>query len=263
MQTSRKLAAMVAAFALLLVSCLFFISSPAEAGGYGFPKSTEDAAHASGDNGMMPLGVRNDTNAGLSGTDGDYTPFATTSEGFLKTSPQNGRMASYVIATDKFTPAASPTDIFEMSGSSSKTIYIQEISFSLYNNTPAGYYHVLEAFLLRRSTASSGGTSSTLTPRLLDTNDSASTVNTCKVFTANPTVGTLVGTLAHRFSSACINYPPYDSPCVLFKADTPSKALVLRGTSDFITLNFNGAYLNTNGGTLYVIVHVKYTEVTN
>ena len=34
----------------------------------------EDAAHASGDTGVMALGVRKDTAAALAGSDGDYAP---------------------------------------------------------------------------------------------------------------------------------------------------------------------------------------------
>ena len=41
----------------------------------------EDAAHASGDTGVMVLGVRNDANADISGTDLDYTPFTTDAKG--------------------------------------------------------------------------------------------------------------------------------------------------------------------------------------
>lgn len=41
----------------------------------------EDAAHTSGDHGIMALGVRNDANAALSGTDLDYTPIAVDSAG--------------------------------------------------------------------------------------------------------------------------------------------------------------------------------------
>lgn len=44
----------------------------------------EDIAHVSGDSGVMILGVRNDASSALSGTDGDYTPFATDSAGMLK-----------------------------------------------------------------------------------------------------------------------------------------------------------------------------------
>ena len=44
----------------------------------------EDALHASGDTGIMLLGVRNDTPTALSGTDLDYTPIATDSYGRVK-----------------------------------------------------------------------------------------------------------------------------------------------------------------------------------
>lgn len=43
----------------------------------------EDAAHVSGDLGMMSLAVRNDTKGALAGTDGDYIPFQMNSVGEL------------------------------------------------------------------------------------------------------------------------------------------------------------------------------------
>lgn len=45
----------------------------------------EDAAHASGDTGVMSLGVRSDTAAASSGTTGDYEPFHTDSVGAMWT----------------------------------------------------------------------------------------------------------------------------------------------------------------------------------
>lgn len=41
----------------------------------------EDAAHTSGDTGVMSLGVANEAQSNLSGTDGDYTPIATNRKG--------------------------------------------------------------------------------------------------------------------------------------------------------------------------------------
>jgi len=43
----------------------------------------EDAAHSTGDTGVMPLAVRNDTLAALAGTDGDYAPFQVNASGAL------------------------------------------------------------------------------------------------------------------------------------------------------------------------------------
>mgnify|MGYP001600632907 CR=1 FL=1 len=44
----------------------------------------EDAAHTTGDTGVMALAVRNDTNAALAGIDGDYIPLSTDSIGGLR-----------------------------------------------------------------------------------------------------------------------------------------------------------------------------------
>lgn len=43
----------------------------------------EDEQHGSGDSGVMPLAVRNDTLAALAGTDGDYAPFQVNATGAL------------------------------------------------------------------------------------------------------------------------------------------------------------------------------------
>lgn len=45
----------------------------------------EDAAHASGDTGIAVWGVRNDANADLAGTDGDYTPIGVSAKGHVMT----------------------------------------------------------------------------------------------------------------------------------------------------------------------------------
>ena len=52
----------------------------------------EDAAHTSGDVGVMALAVRNDAGAALAGTDGDYIPLSTNNLGALRTTV-NGAVA--------------------------------------------------------------------------------------------------------------------------------------------------------------------------
>lgn len=47
-------------------------------------EKVEDAAHSSGDTGVFVLGVRNDTNAAATNSDGDYTPMAVDSGGNTK-----------------------------------------------------------------------------------------------------------------------------------------------------------------------------------
>ena len=47
---------------------------PGRASHQGTPVQHEDELHASGDSGVMMLGVRNDTRASICNADGDYTP---------------------------------------------------------------------------------------------------------------------------------------------------------------------------------------------
>lgn len=68
----------------------------------------EDAAHASGDTGVMALGVRQDADAAL-GADGDYTPLQVDSNGYLKVNIKAGAGSGGTAMTDDsaFTPASS------------------------------------------------------------------------------------------------------------------------------------------------------------
>ena len=57
----------------------------------------EDAAHTSGDVGVMPLAVRNDALATLSGADGDYAPLQVDATGSLYTNNQFGTFGSILV----------------------------------------------------------------------------------------------------------------------------------------------------------------------
>ena len=57
----------------------------------------EDAAHSSGDTGVMPLAVRNDDLASLVGTDGDYAPLQVTQNGALLMCPAANDDYKYAI----------------------------------------------------------------------------------------------------------------------------------------------------------------------
>jgi hypothetical protein len=61
----------------------------------------EDAAHVSGDKGIMALAVRNDAGTALAGTDGDYIPLSTDSTGNLRVaasfSAPNSAIASVAV----------------------------------------------------------------------------------------------------------------------------------------------------------------------
>ena len=57
----------------------------------------EDAAHSSGDVGVMPLAVRNDALATLGGADGDYAPLQVDATGSLYTNNQFGTFGSILV----------------------------------------------------------------------------------------------------------------------------------------------------------------------
>ena len=63
------------------VKILTFHGAPAR---FGPNEYAEDAAHASGDKGIMALAVRKDAETALAGTDGDYTPLQTDAFGSLR-----------------------------------------------------------------------------------------------------------------------------------------------------------------------------------
>lgn len=72
---------------------------------------TEDAAHASGDKGVMPLAVRNDSGSALAGTDGDYIPLSTDSSGALRTTGGGSSGTQYV---EDVAAAGDPTGTMHM-----------------------------------------------------------------------------------------------------------------------------------------------------
>lgn len=70
---------------------------------------TEDAAHASGDKGVMALAVRQDTNSSLVGASGDYSPLQVDSTGSLKVAIISGAGSGGTASTDQAAFTASST----------------------------------------------------------------------------------------------------------------------------------------------------------
>jgi len=106
-----------------------------------------------------------------------------------------GKKATYRASTIiPFVPAITINRaIFVLGGSASKTITVKRIRISGCSLTAVAY---LMINVVKYSTATSGGTPTALTKVPLDSNSAASSANQCNVYTAVPTDGTLVGTLA-------------------------------------------------------------------
>lgn len=146
--------------------------------------------------------------------------------------------------------------IFNIIGSASKTVKIRKISVSGATLTAVGYFAIN---VERLSTASSGGTSTTLVATQLDTNDAAPTA-VVKAYTAAPTKGTLVGTLASwraLWQSTTAAAAGTTDWHVFYFGDLPeTKSIVLRGVTQEIALVF--PVVLASAGTL--AVDIEWTE---
>mgnify|MGYP003500703442 CR=1 FL=1 len=144
--------------------------------------------------------------------------------------------ASYRAVTGFFTPVASTTDATILQGSASKTVRITNV-WLLTN----AYVSAMSVFLIKRSTANSGGTSTTAISVPLDSANAAASVSGVKLYTANPTTGTSAGNVGQ--ASILGNGLASSNTNMIYNIYTASpltQAFVLRGTSEGAAINFNG-----------------------
>lgn len=150
-------------------------------------------------------------------------------------------------------PAANATDVFTITGSNTRTIYVHSVKVT---GTRTSHQHNT-IVLLKRSTANTGGTSTTRTAVPYDSTNGAATA-VVLAYTANPTLGTLIG----EIYSATVSLP----------AQSPNNAqnngsgvvpwswsfsaigqpITLRGNSQVLAVNLNG--VTVAGGSLQYIV---------
>lgn len=148
---------------------------------------------------------------------------------------------TYAAATNLYTPPATPTDLFLVGGSATKTVQIHRIEITG-SQTTAGS-NIL--FLIKRSTANTLGTATAATKIPHDANDAAATA-VVQHYTANPTVlGTSVGNVMVRrvYTPAPATALSNNGVITVFDFETgmAGKNIILRGTSQFLAVNFNAA----------------------
>jgi hypothetical protein len=166
----------------------------------------------------MPLGAAHAGSAGA----GQLTP------GFIPT---------YRYTSLPFVSAASATDEAVCYGSASKTVYVTNIWV-----TQAGVITPGENlfYLIKRSTATSGGTSSTLTGVPMDSNNPSAT-GSASTFTANPTLGTSVGIVGSvSIGAAGATVTPGTLTQQIYHADNFTQAIPLHGVAQCVAVNNNG-----------------------
>lgn len=161
--------------------------------------------------------------------------------------------ASYSAVFSGAVTAAAATDVLTITGAANKVIRILRIGFSG-TQTTNGYASVS---VVKRSTANSGGTSTSLTAVPMDSNTGAASA-TVLAYTANPTTGTLVGrvrsgkvAITEATQSNQILSPTttiFDFTFNESRAQPPT----LRGTSQVLAVNLNGVSLTGNSCDIFV-----------
>lgn len=156
-----------------------------------------------------------------------------------------GQKASYFASLGTNTPAATPTDVAILTGSSTKTIKVTKVRVTV-EATAAG---VIEYRLMKYS----GGTQSAVSTAFAagthagpqDSNDAASTVITAGlagVYTSNPgSSGTTVGIV----DDWTVTMPANGTTILEYNCRGPAKCITLRGTTQVLAVNGNGHTLLT------------------
>ncbi len=167
-------------------------------------------------------------------------PIGGNSDGSVPISIENKYTYRYAALAN--TPAATPTDFITIQGAAGRTVKIKSIRLGGIATT-AG---LLTAQIVRRSAANTTGTFSAVAAVKHDVND-PSPLATVNLYTVNPGgLGTLVGPLA--VNRVWLPLTTSQNAMTLFDFSTRmDKALVLRGISDFICINFNGAAVPAGG----------------
>jgi hypothetical protein len=144
---------------------------------------------------------------------------------------------------------ASATDIFTITGSATRLVYPLSIRVS----GVAAAVAYCDMYAIKRSTANSGGTSTSPT-RVAFSSSNIAVSATVLAYTGNPAgLGTLVGALDLRrvplLTAAGVQFN--QEVVFNFNPGSPQSPVVLNGTGDVLALNLNGA---TSGGTFDIAI---------
>lgn len=197
--------------------------------GTGSIAKAEDAASSSGDLGVPAWGVRRDAPTTSASANGDYNELAVSRHGAIYTMGIDAAKRTYAAAA-KITP--SPGQVLEIVGAASTTVEINRITLTLFG-TAAGKIDVI---VNKRSAAATGGTSTTPTKVPYDSSDAAAAASV-KVYTANPSVGGVVGPVRQGMLGVDGVKP---SDRLRIESGTYSKSFTLTSAAQTITVDLAG-----------------------
>jgi hypothetical protein len=157
--------------------------------------------------------------------------------------------STYMYSSGAFTVAASATDIVTIYGSASKTVRIIGLRLNGLQTTAGQILFTV----IKRSTADSGGTGVAGTAVPVDSNNAAATA-TVTHYTANPTLGTGVGSVSSRYLHipAAASTTSGDVGDLIASINAGNwislQPITLRGTGEGAVINLGG--VTVTGGTL-------------
>ena len=161
---------------------------------------------------------------------------------------------TYQVCSTYITPATNATDIFILNGSSTKTVEVHRIEVAPYMDSGGVGSASHALYAIKRTTANSGGTSTSITPTRCDTSSGAATCS-AKQYSANPTTGTSAGVIGQVTINSNYNTGSL-LPSILYDARITGKPLLLSGTAEGVAVNSNGVSVYTNGKFL-ITVYIK------
>lgn len=181
-------------------------------------------------------GIRKDVAATVADADGDYGPIQLDAVGGVRVT-QEGGAPTYSCAFDDLTGASSCTDLVRISGSATKTVFVQEVRVS----ATATAAKTLDLRLVKRSTANADGTSSAGVAVPHSSDDGAATAAVL-LYTANPTVGTETGAIrSRRYTIGTVDNAAGAMEVVFdLRGYNGGKGVRLEGTAQGLTINLDG-----------------------
>lgn len=169
------------------------------------------------------------------------------------------RSATYSAAKIGLVPAASPTDIFTITGSATAIVRVTRIAITATTTsaTPAA----IDVLLVKRSTANTGGTSTGSPTPVPHDSANAAVSATVLAYTANPSaLGTIVGTALRNekliqtlATATATDFPPIERLIWEFKV----RPVVLRGIAEVLAVNLNAVSVTT---TASFDIDIEWTE---
>lgn len=191
----------------------------------------------------------------IGGSDGtNLRGVHTDSAGNVYVLDANTSKVTYSASVKGLVPVALATDLFTITGSASKTIYVTRVSFS--GTTTTGSGTGTNVTLVKRSTADTAGTATTQPNIPFDSTSAAGTA-VVKSYTANPTLGTTVGAIRSSRDS----FLPTSlgvSQIVWEFGNAAAMAPALRGVAEQLCINLDG--VTVTGGV--IDIDIEWTEGT-